>query len=152
MGIEGYEWAIYGLSILSVMMIGHFLFLEPTDKFKSAYSIGKIVCLAVFLFSSMYWIITFPHVGWAHNFSENENSYSKLTDVEGVKSDIEKNSRRIKILERELEQSQSDLEAVGGRIKLFLQIAMFGLIYGSVGLGVRLFRKDKAENENSLDL
>lgn len=148
--IEGYEWAIYFLSIFSVMVIGQFLFLKPKSKFKSAYSIVKIVCLIIFVITTIYWIITFPYVGWSHKFSENENNYSKGIDIESVKNDTDKNRHRIEILERELQQTQNDLEAVAGRIKLFLQIAMYGLIYLGVGLGVRSLQKDKAENKDSL--
>lgn len=150
--IEGYEWAIYGLSLFSVIMLGQFLFLKPKAKFKSAFSIGKIACLAIFVITSMYWIITFPSVGWTYNFSENKNSYSKDISIENVKNDVDKNRQRIEILERELEQTQNDLEKVTGRIRLFLQIAMFGIIYFCVGFGVRSFQKDKADNSDGLNL
>ena len=55
-------------------------------------------------------------------------------------------------MERELEQTQNDLEAVVGRINLILQIAMYGLIYFGIGFGVRLFQKDGVEDKDGLNL
>lgn len=150
--IEGYEWAIYGLSVFSVIMLGQLLFLKPKPKFKSAFPIGKIVCLVIFVITSMYWIITFPSVGWTYNFSDNKNTYSKDTGTENIKNDVDKNQKRIEILERELEQTQNDLEKVAGRIRLFLQIAMFGLIYFGVGIGVKAIREDKTDNNDGMNL
>lgn len=152
MGIKGYELLVYGLSLISVIVLGQSLYLIPKAKYKSAYSRIKLFFLGIFVVTSMYWIITFPYVGWTHNFSGYENNYSKNTDIESVKNNAEQNRRRIEILERELEQTQSDLEAVADRIKLFLNLAMYGILFTGIGLGVRSFQKDKAENEASLNL
>ncbi len=127
--IEGYELLIYGLSLLSVILLGNFSAKTVKPKLsQNKFLIVKKICLGVFILTSIYWIITFPYAGSYYRFSE-EADYPNKVEVEQQSDYIVKNHRQIESLERELEQTKNELQAVTGRIQLILQLIMYGLIY-----------------------
>ena len=57
--LEGCEWLVYGLSVLSVMLLGTFSAKNLTSKLpQNKLLIVKKICLSVFVLTSIYWIIT----------------------------------------------------------------------------------------------
>lgn len=129
MNIAGYEWVIYGLSLLSVTLLGTLSAVTSTAALsEKKLLLVKKICLAVFILTSIYWIITFPYVSSFYGFPESKELPANISTEE--QSDyILENHRRIESLERELKQTKDDLKAVSGRIELFLNLAMYGLIY-----------------------
>lgn len=126
---KGYEWLIYGLSLLSIMLLGTFSFVNSTGNLsQSKLLVVKKICLGIFIITSMYWIITFPSISSYHSFSDKSDYPDKMKTEE--QSDyIAKNHRQIENLERELQETRDQMEAFSGRIDLFFQMIMYGLIY-----------------------
>ena len=119
--IEWYEWIIYFLSLLSVMLLGGLSGKVSKDKFKGKTELIKKISLAVFIVTSMYWIITFPFVSPYYNFSEKSDYPSEIS-AEKEANYIKEHHRRIESLEREVKETKDELKAVVGRINLFLQL------------------------------
>lgn len=148
--IEGYEWIIYGLSLLSAMLLGS-LSVNTTNKFKNNGLLIKKICLGVFVLTSIYWIITFPYVSSYYNFHGESNFPSNIS-AEKQTDYITENHRRIESLERELKETKDELKAVTGRITLFLQFIMYGLIFFSSNWIFSSNRKSSEKNQEKLNL
>ncbi len=149
--IEGYEWMIYCLSLLSITLLGSFSGRNFKEKFAGKTELVKKICLAIFVVTSMYWIITFPYVSSYYDFSDKSDYSSEM--ISNKQSDyIIKNHRQIEVLERELKETKDELKAVTGRINLILQIIMYGLIYFGANWIFNSNKKDLEENQDNLSL
>jgi hypothetical protein len=150
--IEGYEWAIYGLSLLSIMLLGIMSGgTKLKGKFISKTQLVKKICLAVFVVTSIYWIITFPFVGSYYSFPD-KSDYPANVSVEKQFDYTKENHRRIEILERELQETRDELKAFAGRVNLILQLIMYGLIYFGASRIFSSNKKDSEENKDTLRL
>lgn len=144
MHLEGYEWIIYFFSMLSVALLGTFYAKHSTSKLsRKKLLIVKKICLAVFIVTSIYWIITFPYIGSYYNFADKSDLPANIS-VEKQSDFIRENRLQIESLERELKETTDDLEAVTGRINLLLQLIMFALIYFGTSW---IFTPDKSISE-----
>jgi hypothetical protein len=146
---ESYEWLIYGLSLFSVVLFGALSGKIKNDNKKRVLLVRK-VCVAVIGITSIYWIITFPYASSYFN-PHSDSDFPSEISVEKQATFITENHRRIESLESELKRTKDELEAVTGRIQLFLQLFMYGMIFfisnwisGSNGSG----SADSQENLN----
>jgi hypothetical protein len=149
--IEGYEWIIYALSLLSIILLGSLSGKIVKNKFKIKTEYVRKICLAVFIATSIYWIITFPYVSSFYSFPE-KSDYSASSSQEKQGDYIEENHRRIETLERELQRTREQLEAFAGRVNLILQLIMYGLIYFGANWIFSSNKKDAEENRDNLSL
>lgn len=141
---EGYEWVIYGLSFLSIMLLGSITGgIKLRNKFKNKTELVKKICLAIFVVTSAYWIITVPHIGSFYSFPD-KSDYPANVSVEEQSDYIKENHRRIESLERELTRTREQMEAFTERINLILQLVMYGPIYFGASW---IFSSNKKDSE-----
>lgn len=149
--LEVYELVIYFFTFLSVCLLGSLSFTKVKPEFANRAIFFKKIASVVFLITAIYWILTFPYVGSFYYISDKTEFPNKITAEKQVDYIVE-NRRRIESLEKELKETKDDLEAVRERIKMFLELFMFALIY----FGVNWFfyaNKNNVENgSNKLDL
>lgn len=114
---EGYEWIIYGLSLMSIMLLGGLSGNTKItiDKFKNKTLLVKKICLGIFVLTSMYWIITFPYVSSYYNFND-DSDFSSNISAEKQANYITENHKRIVSLERELGETKKELQEFSGRV------------------------------------
>lgn len=149
--LEGYEWIIYFLSLVSVTLLGSLSGKIAKNKFKGNTELIKKICLGVFMITSMYWIITFPFVSPYFSFAE-KTDYPAEISAEKQSDYIKEHHGRIENLERELKETKDELKAVTGRINLILQLVMYGLIYFGCTWIFNSNKKDLEENRDNLNL
>ena len=147
---EGYEWIIYVLSFMSIMLLGS-LSGNTKDKFKNKILLIKKICLGVFVLTLMYWIITFPYVSSYYNFNDDSN-FSSTISAEKQADYITENHNRIVSLERELGETKKELKEVSGRLQLFLQFLMYGMIFFASNWIFNSNGKASEENRDNLSL
>lgn len=149
--VEGYEWIIYFLSLLSVMMLGTLSGTSLKNKFAGKIVLVKKICLGVFIITSIYWIITFPSVSPYFNFAD-KSDYPAEISLENQSKYIKEHHGRIESLERELKETKDELKKVTERIDLILQIIMYALIYFGASWIFSSNKKDSEENGDNLNL
>ena len=147
--LEGYEWAIWGLSLVSATVFGAFAARNTKSRLtQKKFLMIKKVCLGVFILTSMYWIITFPFAG-SYSDDSDKSDYPANINAEEQSDYINKNHREIEILKRRLERTTNKLESVSERMRLMLQVLMYGLI--SFGFN-RIFTSNETGEEKSYDI
>ena len=149
--VEGYELIIYGLSFISVMLLGGLSGKTLNKNFKNKELLVKKICLGVFIITSMYWIITFPYVGSYYNFND-ESDFSSDISTEKQADYITENHKRIVNLEKELGRTKKELQEVSERVKLILQLLMYGMIYFGANWIFGSNKNDSEADQNNLSL
>ncbi len=123
---EGYELIIYDFSFMSIILLGMLSGITK-DKFKNRTLLLKKICFGIFILTSMYWIIIFPHISSYYNFND-DSDFSSNISAEKQADYITENHKRIESLERELGKTKKELQEVSERVKLILQFLMFGML------------------------
>ena len=147
LGLDNWELPIYGLSILGVSILANLSARPLAEKEKNFYLMKKIAWVFIII-SMAYFTITFPYAGRYYNFSSKSDFPDELSsDTEAAKY-IKENHQRIEALERQMEKTREEVQAIRERLSLMLQILMYGIIFYGCNQIFNSKNKELKETDN----